>query len=296
MYFNEKTIIYYDGKLVKAIDANINLYSQSLHYGYAVFEGIRSYQVNNKPLIFKAKEHFERLKFSCETVHIPFKYSVEELTQLTYEVLEANNFTDAYIRPLVVCPPNMGLTKAASSTLIIQAWEWANGYLANSIKAMTSSYERPNTKAFHVEAKVSGHYVNSILASQEAKHKGFDEGILLDQNGYVAEASGANVFFEKEGVFYTPPKGNILPGITRATVFELADQLKIVIEEKYFTIEEMKEADAAFFCGTAAEIVSLQSIDEQKFKKEWSESKASLIQQAYSTLVRTQQLTNSKVA
>jgi branched-chain amino acid aminotransferase len=284
-YFNEKTILYYKGEYLNAINANVNLYSQSLHYGYAVFEGIRSYNVNGKPKIFKAKEHFERLHHSCKTVHIPFDYSLDRLEEIAYQVLTKNNFTNAYLRPLVICSPNMALTKGVEAYLVMQAWEWEGGYLSNNIKIMTSSYQRPNPKGFHITAKVAGHYVNSIMASQEAKDKGFNEAMLLDAEGFVAEASGANIFFEKDGIIYTPPKGAILPGITRATVMDLASRFGITVIEKLFKPEEMEGADAGFFCGTAAEVVALESLNNIPFSKNWDTTSCALLQKAYQSLV-----------
>ncbi|MEO4005234.1 MULTISPECIES: branched-chain amino acid transaminase [unclassified Flavobacterium] len=285
MYYHNDTMIYFDGNFVKATEAKTDLYGQSLHYGYAVFEGIKSYKTPNGTQIFKAKEHYDRLRFSAETMHIPFFHTTSELIELTHEVLKRNNLSDAYIRPLVMSSPNMGLSKAKESQLVIEAWEWNNGYLADKLRVMTSSYRRPNPEAFHVEAKVSGHYVNSILACQEARDKGYDEALLLDTNGNVAESSGANVFFEKNGMLFTPPKGNILPGITRATVIEISKKLGIPIVEKFFKPEEMKGADAAFFCGTAAEIVMLASLDDVPFSKKWEDTYANQIQKGYSSLV-----------
>ncbi|TRW23323.1 branched-chain amino acid transaminase [Flavobacterium zepuense] len=285
MYFNENTIMYFNGSFVKAAEANINLYGQSLHYGYAVFEGIKSYQTDNGTKIFKAKEHYDRLRRSAELMHMPFDYTTEELTALSYEVLERNGFTNAYLRPLVICSPNMSLSKGKESYLAIEAWEWSNGYLANKMRIMTSSFQRPNPKAFKVEAKVSGHYVNSILACQEAKDAGYDEALVLDANGFVAESSGANVFFEKGGTLYTPAKGSILPGITRATVLDICKELEIPTEERFFTPDEMRGADAAFFCGTAAEVVALYSLDDVPFTKNWDTSLSATVQKAYQNLV-----------
>jgi branched-chain amino acid aminotransferase len=287
MYYNEDTIIYFNGQFVKAAKAATDLYSQSLHYGYAVFEGIRSYPVNGGTKIFKATEHFDRLKYSASVMKIPFYYTAAQLTKLSYEVLLRNNFTDAYLRPLVICSPNMGLSKAKESYLTIQAWEWTN-YLTNKMRLMTSSYQRPNPKAFHVDAKVSGHYVNSIMACQDAKDNGFDEALLLDGNGFVAEGPGANIFYEKDGTLFTPAKGNILPGITRATVIDICDELNIPVEEKFFTVDEMKEADTAFYCGTAAEVVEIASLDEVVFKLNWEDSVSAQIQKAYKAKVLEQ--------
>ena len=289
MYYDNDTIIYFNGQFVKAANAHMDLYSQSLHYGYAVFEGIRSYPIDGSTRMFKGKEHYDRLRRSAELMKIPFDYSTEQLIELTYETLSRNNFTDAYIRPIVLCSPNMSLSKGKQSFLAIEAWEWTNGYMSNKMHIMTSSYCRPNANAFHVEAKVSGHYVNSILACQEAKDNGFDEALVLDANGYVAESSGANIFFEKAGVLYTPPLGNILPGITRATVIELCGELGIAVEEKLFKPEQMRGADAGFFCGTAAEVVALESLDNIPFTKTWEQSLSYLIQLAYKNKVREKQ-------
>lgn len=285
MYYGESTVLYFNGEFMKAADAKIDLYSQSLHYGYAVFEGIRSYHTANGTKIFKAKEHYDRLRYSAEVMGIPFTTSTEELTELTYEVLRRNNFSDAYIRPVVLCSPNMSLSKGKESYLSITAWEWTNGYLSNQMRIMTSSYRRPNPSGFKINAKVSGHYVNSILACQEAKDNGYDEALLLDIDGHVAEGPGANVFFEQEGVLYTPATGNILPGITRATVLELCETLEIPVVEKKFKPEEMRGAASAFYCGTAAEVVALESMDGVPFTQAWENSLGSKLQQAYKVRV-----------
>jgi len=294
MYYNQNTIIYFNGQFLKATEAKTDLYSQSLHYGYAVFEGIRSYPINGSTKIFKAKEHYDRLIHSANVMKIPFNYTTDQLIELTYEVLKRNNFIDAYVRPIVLCSPNMALSKGKESYLAIEAWEWTNGYMSNKMRIATSSYARPNSNAFHVDAKVSGHYVNSILACQEAKDNGFDEALVLDSQGFVAESSGANIFYEKEGVVYTPPKGNILPGITRATVIEICKELNIPVVEKLFTPDEMRGADAGFFCGTAAEVVALESLDNVLFKKDWEESLSAIIQKAYKAKVLEQELVLEK--
>lgn len=294
MYYDNNTIIYFNGSIMKAAEAKTDLYSQSLHYGYSVFEGIRSYEVNGEPKIFKAKEHYERLILSAEKMKMPFSYSVQQLTDLSYEVLAANKFTNAYIRPILICSANMSLSKGKESYLAIESWEWTNGYLSDKMRIMTSTYRRPNPSGFHIEAKVSGHYVNSILACQDAKDNGFDEALLLDGNGFVAEGPGANIFYEKNGVLYTPKEGNILPGITRSTVLEICRELNIAVEQTLFTPEEMYEADAAFFCGTAAEVVELSSLDNVKFNLEWEDSLSAVVQNAYKCLVLEKEFTREK--
>ncbi|MBL7764111.1 MAG: branched-chain amino acid transaminase [Chitinophagaceae bacterium] len=281
-YYNEKTVIYLNREFVKASEAKMDFYSQSLHYGYAVFEGIRSYKtVSGETKIFKAVEHYERLKNSAVALNMPYTYSVDELIDTTYEVLKRNNLQDAYIRPVVYAPANMSFAKNTESFIVIEAWEMAPFLGDKLLRIMTSSFQRPNPKGFKIEAKATGHYVNSILASQEAKDEGYDEALLTDMNGCVAEGPGANMFYERNGKLFTPPLGNILPGITRATVLEICDELGIEVEEKSFRVEELKTADAAFFCGTAAEVIGWESLDDVKFKKEWNDTVSRKVQLAY---------------
>lgn len=294
-YYNEHTVLWLNGEFVKASAAKMDLYSQSLHYGYSVFEGIRSYRnINGETKIFKAKEHYERLEQSARLMNMPYKWSVEELTEANYEVLKRNNLQDAYIRPVVYAPANMSFAKNNESFITIQAWEMQPFLGEKLLRIKTSSYQRPNPKGFNIQAKAGGHYVNSILASQEAKAAGYDEALLTDMNGHVAEGPGANVFYEKDGCLFTPSPGNILPGITRATVLELCKELNIPVKETFFSLDEMKEADAAFFCGTAAEVIGWESLDDVKFKKDWNSSLSKQIQTAYKERVTEQPLTQQK--
>ena len=288
LYYNENTVLFHNGAFVKAVDAKIDLYSQSLHYGYSVFEGIRSYKTESGATkIFKATEHFDRFKVSAEAINLPYTYNTEDLIAQTYKLLDLNNLGDAYIRPMVYAPANMSFTQNTESFIFIQAWEMGPFLGDKRIRVMTSSFQRPNPKGFKIHAKAAGHYVNSIMASQEAKAAGYDEALLLDMHDHVAEAPGANVFFEKDGTLYTPSLGNILPGITRATVLELCATNAIPVVETSFGIEDIKGADAAFFCGTAAEVIGLESIDDVLFTKNWDDTASKKIQSAYQKLVRT---------
>jgi branched-chain amino acid aminotransferase len=214
-------------------------------------------------------------------MHIQFPWTVEELTKISYELLEINGLKDAYLRPLVYLGANMSLVPTNEVHLVVMAWEWGKYLGDNLLRVMLSSYQRPNPKSCHVEAKVVGHYTNSILATTEAKQKGFDEALLTDMNGYVAEGPGANFFYEKNGKLYTAPLGNILSGITRATVFEIAKELEIEVEEKLFTPDEIYTADIAFFCGTAAEVIGIQQFNEHVFPMKWEDSNSHLIQRKY---------------
>ena len=287
-YYNENTVLFLNGAFVKAVDAKMDLYSQSLHYGYSVFEGIRSYKTEDGTTkIFKATEHFDRFKVSAEAINLPYTYNTQDLIAQTYKLLELNNLGDAYIRPVVYAPANMSFTQNTESFIFIQAWEMGPFLGDKRIRVMTSSFQRPNPKGFKIHAKAAGHYVNSIMASQEAKAAGYDEALLLDMHDHVAEAPGANVFFEKDGTLYTPSLGNILPGITRATVLELCATHAISVVETSFGIDAIKGADAAFFCGTAAEVIGLESIDDVPFTKNWDDTASKKIQSAYQKLVRT---------
>jgi branched-chain amino acid aminotransferase len=281
MYFNEETIIFLNGEFIKATDSKINLYNQTMHYGNGVFEGIRSYDTSDGTRIFKSKEHYERLHYSAEKMHIKLNYSVKELDQITYKLLELNNFKDAYIRPLVFLGQNMALTPTNEVHIVIMAWEWGK-YLGDKLlRVMMSSFQRPNPKSCFVEAKVVGHYTNSILATTEAKSNGYDEALLTDMHGYVAEGPGANFFIEKDGKLYTAPLGNILSGITRQTIFEIAKELGYEVEEKLFTTDEIFNSDSAFFCGTAAEVIGIESVDDYKFPTNWEDSIGAVLQKKY---------------
>lgn len=285
-YYNNETIVYLNGEFVKAVEAKIDLYSQSLHYGYSVFEGIRSYKtVHGKTKIFKEVEHYDRLKRSAEALNMPYHWTTQELVDATYEILKRNNLQDAYIRPVVYAPANMKFDTNEKSFIVIEAWLMQPFLGEKLLRVMTSSFQRPNPKGFKIHAKAAGHYVNSLLASQEAKAQGFDEALLLDMNDYVAEAPGANFFYEKDGKLFTPALGNILPGITRATILELCAEMNIGVEEKLFAIGELKKADAAFFCGTGAEVIGFESLDNYKFPLNWNESVSRKIQIAYKKLV-----------
>lgn len=286
MYYNKNSILFLNEEFIKATESGADLYGQTLHYGYGVFEGIRAYDTEVGTRIFKSKEHYDRLRKSCELINIPFHYTSEELEAITYTLLKKNNMTNGYIRPLVFCDPNMNLTRPNRVSLMICAWEWG-AYLGDQqLRVMISSYCRPHPRSTKIEAKASGHYINSILASTEAKDKGYDEALLLDVEGYLAEGPGANFFFEKDGVLFTPQKGNILSGITRETIIEICKELGITVKEGLYTKKELDEADSAFFCGTAAEIIGIKSIDDKKFPLEWKDALGKKLHNHYSQVVR----------
>ena len=273
MYYDKETVVFLNGNWVKASEAVTDLFSQTLHYGNGVFEGIRAYDTSGGgPRIFKAMEHYERLSKSASKLHIKLQYSPEELTLLSYELLRRNNLKNAYIRPLIFVGANMSLTITDEVHVLLTAWEWERYLGEKLLRVMVSSYQRPNPKSIPVDAKVTGQYTNSILATTEARAKGFDEALLLDAQGHVAEGPGTNFFYEKNDTLYTPSLGSILPGITRRTIMDYASELGCRVVEKEFEAEELMDADSAFFTGTAAEVIGIKSIGGHSFKKEWNDT------------------------
>lgn len=281
MYYTKDTVLFLNGKFIKAVDAHTDLFSQTLHYGFGAFEGIRAYQTKNGVKMFKAFEHFERLKRSCASVGIPLDYDSEELIQAAYQLLEKNGLTDAYVRPLAYCGPNMYLTTPKDVYLMMCAFKWGKYHGDDLLKVCVSSYQRPNPASIKVDAKITGHYVNGILATSEAKGRGYEEALLLDMNGNVAAAPAANFFMEKDGVLVTPPLGHIFPSITRDVVLNICHELDIPVQERHISPHELETADSAFLCGTAVEIAGIESIDAHKFSKTWKDSIGAVIQEAY---------------
>lgn len=285
MYYNEETLVFKDGEFLPVQEAGIDPFSQTLHYGMGVFEGLRAYQTIHGTKIFRATAHFNRLAESCALLGIPFDYSAEELTQVSYQLLEKNNLTCAYIRPIVISAPGMKLESASASSLVIMAWKWGKYFGDKSLRVCISSIERISPRACRPEAKVSGHYVNAVMAAAEAKKRGYDEAIMPDGNGFIAQAPGSNLFWEKDGVLYTAPEGSVFPGITRKTVMDICKKLDIPVVEKNFRAETLLDIDAAFLCGTATEITPIQSVEENKVNLPWERSVSYMVQETYKSLV-----------
>jgi len=286
MYFNEETIIYHDGDWVRACDATTSVYAQTIHYGMGVFEGIRSYIVNDQPRMFRGDDHYHRLVYSTQAIGIPFHMPVEELTHITYELLKRNNLIEAYIRPFVYSSPMMSLSYPEKAHIAICAWPWKKLLGDKMINIMVSPYCRPHPGSCRINAKVSGHYVNSILAATDARAKGYDDALQLDVDGYVAECSGANFFIERDGILYTAPQGHILPGITRDTMLQLCRKMDIQVKQARFMPEEVFEADGAFLVGTAAEVSGINSLNDRPFGKEWTETIGYRLQKEYEKATR----------
>lgn len=284
-YYNQDTYIYLNGDFVKAADAGTDLFGQSLHYGYGAFEGLRAYSTYHGTRIFKAEEHFARLQRSCEAINLPYLWNNQILIEKTYTLLETNNLRAAYIRPLVFSGSNMHLTSAKDAHIMIAAWEWGPYLGQNLLRVCTSKVQRPHPKSFHIEAKVSGQYINAILATSDAIRDGYDEALMLDHDGFIAQASSENLFIEKDAKLYTPPLGNIFPGITRQTVIELCKELNIEVREKKLTTQDVHEADSAFLCGTASEIIGIKEVDNITYKEDWEHTIGASIQRTYKKLV-----------
>jgi len=258
--------IWFDGEMIDWQDANTHLLTHTLHYGLGVFEGVRAYSTRKGPSIFRLDDHTDRLFKSAETVNMKIPYSKEVLNAAHQEVIKANNLKEAYIRPMCFYgSEGMGLRADNLKVhAMVAAWEWPS-YMepearTKGIKVKLSSFNR-QVKNPVSNAKVNGNYVHSIVALNEALENGFDEALMLDADGYVAEGSGENFFIVKEGVLYSPDLDSCLDGITRRTILELAEELGISYEIKKLTVEDVLEADESFFSGTAAEVVPINSLD-----------------------------------
>ena len=250
-------------------DANTHLLTHTLHYGLGVFEGVRAYNTSKGPSIFRLQDHTERLFKSASTVNMKIPFSVENINQAHIKVIEENNLDEAYIRPMCFYgSEGMGLRADNLNVhTMVAAWEWPS-YMdpearEKGIKVKLSTYKR-QVKNPVSNAKVNGNYVHSIVARTEALEDGFDEALMLDADGYVAEGSGENFFIVKDGRLYSPFLDSCLDGITRKTIIDLAMELKIPFQEKKITVEDVFDADESFFSGTAAEVVRINSLDNQK--------------------------------
>lgn len=281
LYYHKHTEVFHNGNFVKAAETKIDLFTQSLHYGNAVFDAMRAYNTPLGPHIYKAKEHYERLIASAAKMGIALRYSAEELVSITYQLLDRNNLHDAYIRPLVYYGSDMQLSMNGEPQLFIATWKWEKYLGKELIDVMVSTYSRPSPRSPLVESKVTGYYIHSILATTEARRKGYDDAILLDIAGNIAEGAGANVFFEKDGVLYTPPRGNIIPGITRATVLEICAEMGIDVVQKQIRPEELTEMDSAFFTGTAYQITGIKSINGKPLKLHWQDAIGCVLNEKY---------------
>ena len=261
--------IWMDGDLVPWRDAEVHVLTHTLHYGMGVFEGVRAYNTPSGPCIFRLAEHTERLFNSAKILGMTIPYTPEQVNAAQCEVFKANGLDEGYLRPMAFLGSEaMGLrAKGLSVHLSIASWPWPDYMDADSrdkgIKVRTSSYTRHHVNITMCKAKSNGNYTNSILALHEALECGYDEALLLDNEGYVAEGSGENIFLVKNGELHTPELTSCLAGITRDTVFALAQERGLTINERRITRDEVYIADEAFFTGTAAEVLPIQSLDNR---------------------------------
>jgi branched-chain amino acid aminotransferase len=264
---NRDGLIWYDGKLVPWREATTHVLTHSLHYGLAVFEGVRAYKTASGTAIFRLKEHTERLFNSAHIYMMKIPYTREALIEAQREVVRANALESCYLRPIAFYgSEKMGVSpKGAKVHVAIAAWPWgaylgAEG-LEKGIRVKTSSYARHHVNVSMCRAKYSGTYANSILANAEAIDHGYDEGLLLDVDGFVAEGAGENLFVVKDGKVYEPELTSALIGITRGTVIQLAADLGYEVRAKRITRDDLYIADEAFFTGTAAEVTPIREVD-----------------------------------
>ena len=262
-------VIWYDGKMVPWRDANTHVLTHTLHYGLGVFEGLRAYETTQGPAIFRLQEHTDRLLNSAHIFMMKMPYDKATLMQAQCDVVKQNKLSSAYIRPIAFYGAEaMGLSaRTLSVHVAIAAWSWGTYLgpeaLENGIRVKTSSFTRHHVNINMCRAKSVTTYANSILANQEVAINGYDEALLLDVEGYVAEGSGENIFIVKQGKLYTPDLTSCLEGITRASVIELATELGIPVIENRITRDEIYGADEAFFTGTAAEVTPIRELDNR---------------------------------
>ncbi|MCS7116085.1 MAG: branched-chain amino acid transaminase [Nitrososphaerota archaeon] len=260
--------IWLNGRFVDWEDAKIHVLTHSLHYGVAVFEGLRCYKTEKGPALFRGKDHIRRLFDSAKIYMMKIPYSQDEILQAVKDTIRINKVVECYVRPIVYYGyGEMGLNPSKNPIdVAIAAWPWG-AYLGeegliNGIRCKISSWRRIDGRIMPSKAKISGNYANSILAKLEALKCGYDEAIMLNLNGTVAEGSGENIFIVKDGILMTPPlDSGALPGITRDSVMKLARDMNLCVIEKDITREDLFLADEVFFTGTAAEITPIREID-----------------------------------
>ncbi len=259
--------IWYDGKLVPWRDATTHVLTHSLHYGLAVFEGVRAYHTPQGAAIFRLQDHTDRLLNSAKIFMMEMPYTREQLNEAQREVVRANKLDSCYLRPLAFYgSEKMGVSpKGAKVHVSIAAWPWGaylgEEGLAKGIRVKTSSFQRHHINVSMVRSKTAGHYVNSILANMEAVNHGYDEALLLDTQGFVAEGAGENLFIVRDGQIFEPNMVSGLIGITRRTVIELAKDLGYTVTPMPMTRDDVYLADEAFFTGTAAEVTPIRELD-----------------------------------
>jgi branched-chain amino acid aminotransferase len=284
--------IWMDGEFVEWREAKVHVLTHTLHYGVGVFEGVRAYATDRGPAIFRLDRHTERLQQSAKIMGMKIPFSSEVIRQAQIDCVAKNELKSAYLRPMAFYGSEaMGLhAKGLKVHLSIAAWEWGTylgeGALENGIRVKTSSFNRHHVNSTMSKAKTNGHYTNSIMALQEAENAGYDEALMLDTNGYVAEGSGENIFIVRRGKVFTPSLTSALEGITRDSIVEvMASDMGLEVIEKQITRDEIYTADEAFFTGTAAEVTPIRELDDREIGDGSSGPITKEIQQRYFDVV-----------
>ena len=289
----ESKFIWKDGELVEYEKATVHMLTPVMHYGAAVFEGIRAYQTARGPAIFRLREHAERLLESAEIFgfrNLP--YTTDDVVTAVKDTVRANGFDECYIRPLLYLDGgawNLNID-AGKPAMMIAVWQWSNYLgeeaLAKGIRANISSYTRHHPNVSMTKAKIAGNYVNSILAKTESVRLGFEEAIMLDPQGYVGECTGENLFVVRKGKIFTPSTAPVLEGITRHSVYTIANDLGYEVLEVPISRDQLYNADEVFVCGTAAEVIGLCEIDFRRIGDGKSGKITREIQNVYHDAIR----------
>lgn len=285
--------IWMDGKMVPWDQAKVHVLVHSLHYGTGYFEGIRCYLLaDGRSAVFRLAEHIRRFFDSGQILGFPVPFSPEDMEQAIRQVIKGNGLKECYIRPIAfVGGGEMGLHAPSNPIhVVVAAWPWG-AYLGedgikNGIRAKVSSYTRHHVNVAMTKSKVSGNYVNSVLAKNEVKQAGYDEAIMLDTEGYVSEGSGENIFIVRDGRIKTTPNTSILPGITRDSVLTIARDREIPTLEERFSRDELYVADEAFLTGTAAEVTPIREVDDRKIGRGCPGQVTRDVQQAFFDVIK----------
>ena len=280
--------IWHKGQFTSWDEAQIHVLTHTLHYGGGVFEGIRVYQTDKGPAIFKLEEHVARLFYSASAINMRLNYTQDEVIDIIIQLVRKNRLDSGYIRPLVFYGyGEMGVNPQDNPIeLSIACWPWGQYLPDQGVKVQASRFIRIHPDSTVADAKFCGHYLNSMLAVIALDKTRYQEALLLDHQGNIAEGPSANIFFVKKGVLYTPSPGSILPGLTRETVLDIARSHDIPIEEKQLTLDDAYQANEAFFCGTAVEITPILSIDEYIINAQGFGKVGALIKDEYHNIVR----------
>lgn len=285
--------IWMDGELVAWDEARVHVLTHTLHYGMGVFEGIRCYKgKDGRSAVVRLREHAQRLWQSSRILGIESPYDIDQIEQACLDTVRANEFEECYIRPLIfIGAGEMGLAATTNPMhLSVAVWPWGS-YLGddglnNGIRVCTSSFQRYHVNTLMTKSKAVGHYVNSILASMEARHGGYDEALMLDVDGYAAEGCGENLFIVRKGRVKTPPIATVLEGVTRDCAITLLESAGYAVIEERFTRDEVYIADEAFFTGTAAEITPIRSLDDRVIAEGKPGAVTRQVQQEYFAAIR----------